>query len=676
MILDKRPGETQDDRAKRIEGLVEERFTSIKDRHDKMDSDYKLYRLDPFKPDPAEGISQADAYTTNRPRVVADVVLSTISLTDLIIRVPEDTELNEQSRTQNDNLEALCIGMLRNADESNIDRQEPKVQDALAWYCTVRGFRVAARALLRKRPDGSTQEDILPLDPRHLFIERGDDGPLWAAYRMYRTRAEIRGAYDFTFADEPVGVQDDDDTIETAFDIYWRIPRKADPLTDDPENPFVRHPWTYLNAVVIDGQWAKKEHPVYTLAFPIVAVPIDQMPTVASWRSGANPTSGSTSGFDATISDVGESIFVYNRDIWAKQNRGLTYAMHLLGKQADPQKKVFSADGTATLGEGANEKGAEIPLSVANQEDAQLFEQPDLARSAQIALQAISQDETIGSLPPHTLGFIDQPLSSVALRQIGTTLRQRIEPRMRAVQMCIERCLKNMAAQFETGAFQPIRATGRLHDRTPFNKVITPEMITGHGVLEVKLNYQPPEDETLRWNVATMAAAPQPGFGGQPLGSLRWIRETVLGMQSSDAVEAQNVETQARFSLPVAQAMEVFKAAQKTGDEHLIAIAYDQLQLAALQHTVQTNMMMQQLMQLSQGIMPGQPPSPNGAGPNNQGTPPAMNGQVRNPGMGAPPNVLNTGMGNAPSPEAGYNTTATRTPENTRLAAIGLERTV
>ena len=670
MVLETSPHELQADRAHRLYGLVETRFEGLRSLHQRMDEDYKLWRLDPFKPDPIEGIAQADAYTTNRPRVVADVITSTISLTELHIRVPEDIELESARRESNDAYESLAIGLLRLADRRLKKMGEPIVLDTLAWTTVVRGWKTAARALLRKDGQGRTFADILPLDPRNLFLEKGDDEFALCAYRMYRTRREIRASYPkFKFADEAMSHDPDSDAtdIETVYDLYRRVENPDhEPTSPD---PFLRRESVYLNGVLINEQWARTERDLYCLSFPIVASAVDQVPSIATWSEGQSP--GKEASFDASIKDIGESIFAHNRRIWEMQNRGLTYAMHLLGRQTSPPRKVMSLDGTATLGEGSMEKGAEIPLSTANQEDVELFQEADMARAAQLALSAIAQDETIGSLPPHTLGFIDQPLSSVALRQVGTTMRQKIEPRMRAVENCIKGCLDVMLEQFETGAFGEVEVSGRLADRRAFSRRIQPMQVQGHGDLEVKLAFEPADDDMLRINRAIQLAAPQPAFGGQSLGSLRYIREHVLNMQSSDAVEAQNVETQARFSLPVAKAYEVFKAAQKTGDEKLISVAYDALRLALMQHTVEMNVMMAQLNQLMQGGVPGQPPSPNGTG-----TPPSPNGQVRNPGQGGLPAVASTGIGNEPAEDAGYNTIAERRPQSdmaARLRAIGLE---
>jgi len=148
--------------------------------------------------------------------------------------------------------------------------------------------------------------------------------------------------------------------------------------------------------------------------------------------------------------------------LWDRLNRAASYVLDLTGKASDPRKKVFSLDGTKSLDDGANEKGAEINLSTANQEDIQSFPESDINGAAALLIQQLQKD-------------------SVALRQLGNNLEHRVLPRMRAVARCIEGCLENLVAQYETGAFNPISVSGRRFDNHRFaNRVISPEDIAGH----------------------------------------------------------------------------------------------------------------------------------------------------------------------------------------------------
>jgi len=98
----------------------------------------------------------------------------------------------------------------------------------------------------------------------------------------------------------------------------------------------------------------------------------------------------------------------------------------------------------------------------------------------------------------------------------------------------------------------------------------------------------------------------------------------------------------------------------RDGNQALAAIWYDKLQQVYLQTQVQARMMEQQLMQIAQGL-PIQPLE--GLLNKDQSfrtiQMDGMN-QSANPANGAVPFAQMTGVGNAPAPDAGYNTTAPR----------------
>jgi hypothetical protein len=182
----------------------------------------------------------------------------------------------------------------------------------------------------------------------------------------------------------------------------------------------------------------------------------------------------------------------------------------------------------------------------------------------------------------------------VALRQLGNNLEHRVLPRMRAVARCIEGCLENLVAQYETGAFEPVSVSGRRFDNHRFaNRRIEPDMVAGHDPVEVSMDLALPEDEVTRWTVAQMAM--QPTVTGEPLGSLEWVRERVLKMQSHRRVQDQNREAQAFSEDPLAQAMGMFLAAMKDGDQALASIWFDRLQVLHLQRQAEGQAAIRQL---------------------------------------------------------------------------------
>lgn len=255
---------------------IQNGFRNNTNLFDRMDRDYELYRLSQWQPDEEEPIAAEDAYTTNAPKVLADKIISFISQTEMVVRVDSELAGNQQEEI-NDKTETLSIGMFDQAD-ARITKQGrySSIQDALAWYACVRGRFAAARALLRKRPNNETIVDILPLDPRYLVIQEGDEELQWAAYRLLLTRDQVLERYpDFQFR-KPA--QRSDQT-EEVWEYYRREPNPE--FNINSPNPFERHPFIYTVATLIEEQFAALPRNLFTLNFPIVTRAVTAQPMIA-----------------------------------------------------------------------------------------------------------------------------------------------------------------------------------------------------------------------------------------------------------------------------------------------------------------------------------------------------------------------------------------------------------
>jgi hypothetical protein len=642
----------------------------------RMHRDYEDYwTLDEWEPDLDDQVMPEDAYTTNQPRVLAQKIIAFIAETEMVIRVPNDDAPKEQEK-RNKLTESMGIGMLANVDRRMRRNGDPRVQRQMAWHSVVRGRYVAARAFLRRRENGETFEDILPIDPAQLVFQPGEEEPVWAAHRRQMTRGEIRDTYpEFKGWDMEV---DDDDEVEEIFDYYVR---EKNPDADPQANSvFDRHPYIYKMGTLINDTWARKLFDLFTLSFPVIITPVGSDPHLAP-RETEN-----TDKHNRMIADFGESIFAENRHVWDKMNRSASYLMDQVSKASDPPKKVMSSDGSRELEEGSNEKGAEIAIAVGDNQDVELMQTPDMNRAAGVLLEYLQRDAIAGGIPPQGFGILDKPLSAVALRQLGNNLEHRVLPRMEAVQLCLEGCLEVLVAQYETGAFEPITVSGKRFDRHRFsNKIIEPEEILGHDAITVTLELVLPEDETIRWNVANMAMAPT--VTGEPLTSLEYVREHILNIQDPKLLSSQNMEILTRQTSPVLALLDQYRAVKDDGDEMAAAAILDQIRLTTLQMEVQGSMQMMQLTQIQQQVeqaMSGMPNqleftsktvTPEFPGPDANTTRQdsvsfggvGAGGQTANPAFGAPSPTIFTGLTNNPSPEAGANTTADRQGPGTGL---------
>tara|TARA_R100000808_G_scaffold18710_1_gene40925 strand:- start:20801 stop:22843 length:2043 start_codon:yes stop_codon:yes gene_type:complete len=652
-------------------------FQNEKAIFDRMEEDHdKYWALEEYLPPEDDNILPEDWYTTNQPKVLAQKIIAFIAETEMVIRVPNDNAPKDQEE-RNKATEQLGIGMLGNVDRRKRRNGEPRVQRQMAFHSVVRGRYVAARAFLRKRENGDTYEDILPIDPAQLVFQAGEEEPIWAAHRIQKSRAEVRDELpNFKFPNE---TEDDGDEEVEVFDYFVR---EDNPNFNINSNfSFDAHPYIYQMGTIINDTWARPLRNIFTLHFPIIISPVDSQPKLTP------PSDRSVEKHSRYIAGFGESIFAENRQVWDMMNRTASTIIDMVGKSSDPGKKVYSSDGTKEIEEGSNEQGAQIRLSVGDQQDVQLMETPDVNRSAGFLLELLQRDIVGGGLPPQAFGLLDKPLSAVALRQLGNNLEHRVLPRMEAVQLCIEGCLEVLIAQYETGAFDPITVSGQRFDRHRFsNQEVTPEEIFGHDAVTVSLELVLPEDETIRWNVANMAM--QPTVTGEPLTSLEYVREHILKIQDPKLLGDQNREVLTRQTSPVLNLLDQYRAAVRDGDTMAATAIFDQIRLMTMQLEVQGTMQIMQLEQMMQQVnqaRSGMPTdltftsktvNPSFAGPDTNtvqqdsvsfGGMNMGSGQMNNPAFGAPPATLFTGQGNTPSPEAGANTTAPRQRQGSGL---------
>ena len=64
---------------------------------DRMDDDHRLYRLEPY--DAGDGYQ---SYTSNEPQVFADKIMSFLTSSELIVRIPASGNQREQRDIYND----------------------------------------------------------------------------------------------------------------------------------------------------------------------------------------------------------------------------------------------------------------------------------------------------------------------------------------------------------------------------------------------------------------------------------------------------------------------------------------------------------------------------------------------------------------------------------------------
>ena len=171
-----------------IVALVDAHYDATEPLRQRMQDDHELYRLEPY--DAGEGYQ---SYTSNEPQTYAEKVIGWISGADMTVRIPHDGA-DADLREKNDLKERFLIGVEKAANERLSKMMLPELRDQLAWYCSVRGW-YAGRALLAKRPDGTTYVDITPWDPLHTYWNIGPEGLEWVCYKVPKTKDQIFAQY-------------------------------------------------------------------------------------------------------------------------------------------------------------------------------------------------------------------------------------------------------------------------------------------------------------------------------------------------------------------------------------------------------------------------------------------------------------------------------------------------
>ncbi len=619
-----------------------------------MDSDYEWgWKNTPFVPMPTEGITIKDAVTTNFAKVLARKVSNGVGYAERIIRVLDDAD-NEEFRDKNNAYERWCVGVLEMADERlQSGGMNSTVQGESAWNAVVRGGWIGTRAVLIKDAQGETIPDIVPIDPRNLVYEKGRGEPLWAAIITQRAKQDIRDEYPkfkFGIENNVQHHEDDDDELARVVDYYW---------TEDGKR---------MNCVIIDGQYAKKPTDTFAVNFPIVIRLIGNNPGVMNYS--LKDTIDGTREIPG-IEDVGDSIFAALRHVIPQVNRLASYRMALTARAVQGTLIVKSRDGTKELDQDAFASGAELGLSTDNDEDIGLLPISQLTADAGQLEGELRLDESNAGLSDPALGRLTSPVSGAALQILSQADNEVVAPFLKAVESMLAGILDNLGRQYETGRYKDIEVRGKTHTDQPFNKVIAPDDIKGHNLLSVELRQTQPQDDFALWQAAQVASQVDPSTG-TALVSKQYAATKIAKVQDYDLEKRRMSGARIRASSAKYELLTQWHAARLSGEPEEVI----QLLEMDIQREIEREAMEEAAMQYQFEQAVNANPMAAAAGMNGAAQPGGGAGvqDMANPAtVSADPRLLaqagTMGVSAAPSPDAGYNTTA---PRNTAEAA-GLE---
>ena len=596
-----------------IIALVDGHYDATEPLRDRMEEDHALYRLTPY--DAGEGYQ---SYTSNEPRTYADKVMGWITGADMTVRIPHDGA-DQELRDKNDQKERFLIGVLRAADERLCSLMQPMLRDQLAWYTVIRGW-YAGRALLVKRPDGSTYVDITPWDPLHTYWGVGPDGLDWACYKMVKTKDQIFAQYNVK--------------------IDWESPQAA-------EGSFVYDFYDKeLNTIIVHN--GNMDQPSYKVAKKQIKHGANRVPVFLG-PVGSNPLiMGLTNTqIQDTIADMGESVFGATKDLYPKQNLMMSTLLELTARSRRQGLKVISRDGSKTLDEDPYLEGSEV--SLAQGESVEPLGLLEVAKETGAFMSLVAGELQRGSLPHSVYGDVPFQLSGYAINTLRQGVDTVVGKYLRSIEKAYRMMLTIIGDQYSSGAYEAMEVAGMDRNRIYFSQEITPDVIEGTGIPEVHLVGQLPQDDMTKYAMAQIARE-----GPTPLLSDRAIRDRILAIQDADQMEDAIKEQIAEKMLPEATLWTLLQASERQGRTDLMDFYLGELVSILFEK--------RRALQEKMGAMAPPPLGPGGPLPSSGPLPggPLPGGPPGSPPGGLPglppevmPDAMLGGPPPAPTPQAG-----------------------
>tara|TARA_Y100000310_G_scaffold293760_2_gene323590 strand:+ start:2218 stop:4017 length:1800 start_codon:yes stop_codon:yes gene_type:complete len=557
--------------------MVEEQKKRTQSLRDRMDKDYRRWRLEEY--DGQE--EDFRVYTSNAPRAFANKVTSLLSSGKILIRIPQEKEQREE-RKQHNEKERFYIGVLRANDERLLRLGLPTLQDQLSWYSPMRGW-VLGRALLRKQKDGATVVDVTPWDIRHSYWGMGPDGLMWACQRLKKTKLEIKTQYGMDIEGS------DPDEEDGGFDVY--------DFYDDVHN-----------TVIMKDHVLKRPTPHGSPRIPVFFSVVGTAPPILSDPVGD------------TLKDYGDSIYQANRNIWDKNNFIMSVMTELTARAQKGSYIIQSPGGQKTLDKNPYEEGSEIPLGL--QDKIEQLGLMEMAKETGAFLGRVSGEDQRGSLSHTAYGAVPFTLSGFAINSLKQDIFTSIEPALKAIVNAYFQICLLLSDQYATGRFQAMEVSGQDRNRKYFRAEITPEMVKGGANPVVDLLASLPQDEPAMYQMAQLAR--DTSAGKPPMMPDKHVLENILKLQDVDELQDMLKAEQAERASPLAAAYTLGMATAEQGMEDLSNIYMGEIEIQILRKQLE----IAQLRMAAMGMAQNPPGEASAGGARGNGDRPGLTSNV------------------------------------------------
>jgi len=369
-----------------IKKLKTESEDTFRDLHDRMDEDFDLFRLVPFK----AKAKAYNAYTSPAPRNWYNKVAYGINSAVLTvqIRVPRGKkdeggetkgETAKDRREKTTKGEQFVHGALGYIDRKFRKKRRARSRQQLTWYMCVRGWVAASFFIYTKTKksgvegkaeDKDTIFDLRFYDPRHTYWEDGDEGPVWVIHEFKMTRRQVLSEYG-------IEIEGKEATC-----------------------------WEYLDeqvyAVVVGDEWGIEPYEHGLDYCPAFIGAVGDMPTVQDSTGGS------------TLEVQGDSIYSSSKLTYKHKNKFISYMMDWTEKHVAGSMVIKSKGAKRKIVKDPFRSWQVIPL-----DETDVFEPvpvPKAPPEAAAVLGGIDADEQQSTLPyPISYGGTTQPLSGAAL---------------------------------------------------------------------------------------------------------------------------------------------------------------------------------------------------------------------------------------------------------------------
>lgn len=278
----------------------------------RMDADFDLWNnKQVIYDDHPESIN----VTTNHPRTFADDIYAPLSRAEMQIIIRMVQEEGEDKRDEIAKLERLYQFAFEKADERLAGMIDTiPFRDWIIWLFENRG-RAAARILVEKTPSGIVF-NFTPYDPRWLQYQAGENGLVWVAYKMFKSKLDLEADYGDALKDNWLKRVVDNMTgrfrNSIPFYDYWEV--------SDPAKPT-----EITNAMICQNELVQEPTYHKLPSIPVLIRAVATRPPIVTTEDG-----------DPNIASFGDSIYAPNRAIYSLENKVLSIEAtrgNLLAKQ-------------------------------------------------------------------------------------------------------------------------------------------------------------------------------------------------------------------------------------------------------------------------------------------------------------------------------------------------------